>query len=114
VAAGLPLKLALGITKEARKVPSHMEFLIERFKNIDIIHPTAIGITLLGGGNNAGKSSVLQAIQFGVSVARRVTYRVDGEQTKVWVSGYGQRWDIGLHFIWPDLPGSFSMMDNRL
>ena len=110
-----------------------MEFLIERFKNIDTFHLPANGITLLVGGNNAGKSSVLQAIQFGISVAQtsalqtgawsqgrlstsigqsdlvyspikdvlslarnrklreseaeaiRVTYRVDGEETKVTV-----------------------------
>lgn len=47
-----------------------MKIRIERFKNIKELDIDASGLTLLVGGNNSGKSSVLQAIQFGVSVAQ--------------------------------------------
>lgn len=47
-----------------------MEFRIERFKNIERVQFTLDEINLLVGGNNAGKSSVLQALQFGVSAAQ--------------------------------------------
>jgi len=47
-----------------------MHVLIERFKSLQNIPLELDGLTLLVGGNNAGKSSVLQAIQFGVSVAQ--------------------------------------------
>ena len=47
-----------------------MEVTIERFKNIQSLNIDITGLTLLVGGNNAGKSSVLQAIQFGASVAQ--------------------------------------------
>ncbi len=47
-----------------------MEVVIERFKNLASIELSVNGISLLVGGNNAGKSSVLQAIQFGTSVAQ--------------------------------------------
>src|ERR1700722_14363082 len=47
-----------------------MEVTIERFKNIQSLQVDIKGLTLLVGGNNAGKSSVLQAIQFGASVAQ--------------------------------------------
>jgi len=43
---------------------------IERFKNITEIELPLGGINLLIGSNNAGKSSVQQAIQFAVSVAQ--------------------------------------------
>ena len=43
---------------------------IERFKNIDEIEIPLSGINLLIGSNNAGKSSIQQAIQFSVSVAQ--------------------------------------------
>lgn len=43
---------------------------IERFKNITEIEIPLGGINLLIGSNNAGKSSVQQAIQFAVSVAQ--------------------------------------------
>ncbi len=43
---------------------------IERFKNIDEIEIPLEGINLLIGSNNAGKSSIQQAIQFSVSVAQ--------------------------------------------
>ncbi|MDL5053610.1 AAA family ATPase, partial [Oscillatoria laete-virens NRMC-F 0139] len=73
---------ALGVTRITLKVSSHMEFVIERFKNIETFQLTANGITLLVGGNNAGKSSVLQAIQFGVSVAQ-----TSALQTGAWAEG---------------------------
>lgn len=57
-----------------------MKITIERFKNIQSFECTAQGIVLLIGGNNAGKSSVLQAIQFGVSVAQ--TSSMQGEKWK--------------------------------
>jgi AAA15 family ATPase/GTPase len=47
-----------------------MKVLIERFKNIEKIEVDVSSLTLLVGGNNAGKSSVLQAIQFGISAAQ--------------------------------------------
>ena len=47
-----------------------MEITIQRFKNIESVTIPAKGIVLLVGGNNSGKSSVLQAIQFGISVAQ--------------------------------------------
>lgn len=47
-----------------------MEIIVERFKNIERMELDASGLSLLVGGNNAGKSSILQAIQFGISVAQ--------------------------------------------
>lgn len=47
-----------------------MEFTIERFKNIERVNLIAGDINLIVGGNNAGKSSILQALQFGVSAAQ--------------------------------------------
>ncbi|MDR3560905.1 MAG: ATP-binding protein [Negativicutes bacterium] len=47
-----------------------MTIKIQRFKNIESIECPTDGIVLLVGGNNSGKSSVLQAIQFGISVAQ--------------------------------------------
>lgn len=47
-----------------------MDIVVERFKNIERVELDASGLSLLVGGNNAGKSSVLQAIQFGISVAQ--------------------------------------------
>lgn len=47
-----------------------MEIVIERFKNLEFVKLDVNGILLLVGGNNSGKSSVLQAIQFGASVAQ--------------------------------------------
>lgn len=43
---------------------------IERFKNIIDIEIPLAGINLLIGSNNAGKSSIQQAIQFSVSIAQ--------------------------------------------
>ncbi|ARD58948.1 hypothetical protein Y71_03090 [Kosakonia radicincitans DSM 16656] len=43
---------------------------IERFKNIVDIEIPLVGINLLIGSNNAGKSSIQQAIQFAVSIAQ--------------------------------------------
>jgi predicted ATPase len=43
---------------------------IKRFKNIDEIEVPLEGINLLIGSNNAGKSSIQQAIQFAVSIAQ--------------------------------------------
>lgn len=43
---------------------------IERFKNIDEIDIPLSGINILIGSNNAGKSSIQQAIQFAVSIAQ--------------------------------------------
>lgn len=43
---------------------------IERFKNIDEIEIPLSGINILIGSNNAGKSSIQQAIQFSISIAQ--------------------------------------------
>ncbi|WP_239953742.1 ATP-dependent endonuclease [Pantoea sp. Z09] len=43
---------------------------IERFKNIVDIEIPLVGINILIGSNNAGKSSIQQAIQFAVSIAQ--------------------------------------------
>jgi AAA15 family ATPase/GTPase len=47
-----------------------MNFTVQRFKNIEQVQLSVEGIDLLVGGNNAGKSSILQALQFGVSAAQ--------------------------------------------
>ena len=47
-----------------------MEVLIRRFKQLDSITVSLDNVTLLIGGNNSGKSSILQAIQFGISIAQ--------------------------------------------
>ncbi|WP_167306396.1 AAA family ATPase [Caballeronia arationis] len=61
---------------------------IERFKSLNIVELDLSGLTLLVGGNNAGKSSVLQAIQFGASVAQTSamqggTWRLDRLATSI-------------------------------
>jgi AAA15 family ATPase/GTPase len=43
---------------------------ISRFKNIEEIELKLDNINVLVGGNNAGKSSILQAIQFSISIAQ--------------------------------------------
>lgn len=43
---------------------------IERFKNIDEIEIPLGGINILIGSNNAGKSSIQQAVQFSISIAQ--------------------------------------------
>ncbi|EPF1841303.1 ATP-dependent nuclease [Pseudomonas aeruginosa] len=47
-----------------------MRVKIERFKNLEDIEIELSDITILVGGNNAGKTSVLQAMQFGASAAQ--------------------------------------------
>lgn len=47
-----------------------MEIHINKFKQLDEIKVELGNITLLIGGNNAGKSSVIQAIQFSISIAQ--------------------------------------------
>lgn len=59
-----------------------MEIKIERFKNLTELELDITGLTLLVGGNNAGKSSVLQAIQFGASVAQ-----TSAMQGGLWAAG---------------------------
>lgn len=54
-----------------------MEICVERFKNIQSVTLSVDGILLLVGGNNSGKSSVLQAIQFGTSVAQTSALQAD-------------------------------------
>ncbi len=49
---------------------------IERFKSIERTQISLGRVTALVGPNNAGKSSVLQAFQFGVSVAQSL--KLDG------------------------------------
>jgi AAA15 family ATPase/GTPase len=59
-----------------------MKILIERFKNIERVEIDISKLTLLVGGNNAGKSSILQAIQFGISAAQTA-----GVQGGLWKKG---------------------------
>ena len=47
-----------------------MKIHINKFKQLDAIKVELENITLLIGGNNAGKSSIIQAIQFSVSIAQ--------------------------------------------
>lgn len=54
---------------------------IKRFKNIDSISLPLQNMNVLIGANNAGKSSILQAIQFAVSVAQTTTL----ERTARWI-----------------------------
>src|SRR4051812_28742083 len=50
--------------------------VVRRFKSLSFVEVPLGRITLLAGPNNAGKSSILQAIQFGVSVAQSL--KMDG------------------------------------
>ena len=50
---------------------------IRRFKRLEVFDLSLADVTLLVGANNAGKSSVLQAIHFAVSIAQ--TARLVGE-----------------------------------
>lgn len=59
-----------------------MNITVEKFKNIENIPIDISGITILVGGNNAGKSSILQAMQFGISVAQTSSF-----QNSSWNSG---------------------------
>ncbi len=52
---------------------------IERFKNIEDLELPLEGINLLIGSNNAGKSSIQQAIQFSISIAQST-----GQQSSRW------------------------------
>ena len=47
-----------------------MKISISRFKQLEKIEMDVGNITLLVGGNNSGKSSILQGIQFGVAIAQ--------------------------------------------
>lgn len=47
-----------------------MKIHINKFKQLDNIEVDLGDVTLLIGGNNAGKSSIIQAVQFGISVAQ--------------------------------------------
>jgi len=49
---------------------------IKRFKNIENLEINSDRIHLLVGANNSGKSSILQAIQFAVSVAQTTSYEL--------------------------------------
>ncbi|PTS97175.1 ATPase, partial [Flavobacterium sp. HMWF030] len=57
---------------------------IERFKNIKKIELKLENINILVGSNNAGKSSILQSIQFAVSIAQTTSLEEFGK-TK-WIS----------------------------
>lgn len=54
---------------------------ISRFKNIDHLELPLRNINILIGANNAGKSSILQAIQFAVSIAQTTNL----ERTARWI-----------------------------
>jgi len=57
---------------------------IERFKNIEKIELKLENINILVGSNNAGKSSILQSIQFAVAIAQTTSLEEFGK-TK-WIS----------------------------
>lgn len=59
-----------------------MKIQIKKFKQLDDIQLDLEDITLLVGGNNAGKSSILQAIQFGVSIAQATTLQTNASWKK--------------------------------
>lgn len=59
-----------------------MKIRIQKFKQLDNIEIELVNITLLVGGNNAGKSSILQAIQFGVSIAQVTTLQEKNRWTQ--------------------------------
>ena len=52
---------------------------IERFKNIKKIELTLENINILVGSNNAGKSSILQSIQFAVAIAQTTSLEEFGK-----------------------------------
>lgn len=85
-----------------------MEVVIERFKNIDTINLSANGITLLVGGNNSGKSSVLQAIQFGVSVAQ-----TSALQAGAWADGRLSTSIGQSDLVYSPIKDVFSLARNR-
>jgi AAA15 family ATPase/GTPase len=60
------------------------QIIIERFKNIAKIVLPLENINILVGANNAGKSSILQGIQFAVSIAQ--TTSLDDFRTTNWKS----------------------------
>lgn len=45
------------------------QLILEKFKKVDKADITLLGLNVLVGGNNAGKSSVLQGIHFSVIAA---------------------------------------------
>lgn len=49
---------------------------IEKFKKIESIELDLLGVNVLIGGNNAGKSSALQALQFAVSVLQTLKIEI--------------------------------------
>lgn len=61
------------------------KIIIERFKNITKIELPLDNINILVGSNNAGKSSILQSIQFAVSIAQ--TTSLDEFRTARWKHG---------------------------
>jgi AAA15 family ATPase/GTPase len=68
-----------------------VKITIERFKNINRVELDIAPITLLIGGNNSGKSSILQAIQFAVSVAQTTStqnaiWQIDRLATSIYPS----------------------------
>jgi energy-coupling factor transporter ATP-binding protein EcfA2 len=58
-------------------MPKLTKVIIRRFKQLEEIEVDLAEVTLLIGANNAGKSSILQAIHFAVSIAQ--TARLVGE-----------------------------------
>lgn len=57
------------------------KIIVERFKNIGRVEIDLSSITTLIGSNNSGKSSILQAIQFAVSISQTAKTQATG-----WVS----------------------------
>ena len=66
-----------------------MKITIRRFKSIESAELVLDKINVLVGGNNAGKSSIIQAIQFAVSCAQTVSVtKSAGSRLMPWEPGY--------------------------
>ncbi|WP_080425130.1 AAA family ATPase [Burkholderia ubonensis] len=80
-------------------MPKISSVTIRRFKRLEEIELPLSEVTLLIGANNAGKSSVLQAIHFAVSIAQSarligegVAWQRDAFELSFNPSSYTQAW----------------------
>lgn len=64
-----------------------MKILIERFKSIASAELELDAINVLVGGNNAGKSSIIHAIQFAVSCSQALNINSKGKFRKKFKKG---------------------------
>ncbi|MES2467486.1 MAG: AAA family ATPase [Verrucomicrobiota bacterium] len=84
------------------------EVTIKRFKNIEEVTLPLQRINLLVGSNNSGKSSILQAIQFGVSIAQ--TLKLSGSE---WKRGVMKRSMPSSQLVYTPLRDIASLRRNR-